>query len=625
MKRSNDKNTKITSLYKDEGANASFSLYDKESRVRDERLIDWITFYRRNIEYFAQHYLKIQLFPFQKIILHLMGTNYKFCWVSARANAKSFTTALYCVCRCILYPNTKMVIVSKKTGQAALIITEKIQRELMVMSPVLKKEISKILDREGKQICLFNNGSYIKVVVLADTARGERSNCVILEEARLLDKKKIDEVIIPFNTSRTPPYTKLPQYKNAPQEQSQQIFISSATWKNTWFWTSIKEFATEMCMGKKYCIVANDMYLSLDSRIKTKEDIFGEKKTMDSFTFATEYENQMIGEAQNSYFVLNDFDNVRKIKTPFYPLRKRELVNYNHARNPRCPARENNEIRVVAVDIAMKAGKDNDNTIIHLISAKLRDYGYQRDFMYTESYNGKGTSYQALRIKQLFAEFRADYVVLDTLNAGISVFDELSKNTIDPETGEHYSPMTVMNENSIQVVNNEVLEDMRNRTVGADTAIPVIFPMQANSAINSAIAVDFKKQLEDKKINLCLDEQEMMDILMQTKKDFREGTREERMYYMSSFMEHSELIKECVNLEMNIVNGFIRLQEPRDGRKDRYSSASYGNYFISLKERSCTKKTNASGASAFFEAFENIEQTKKNNKMFNKKTGFKFL
>lgn len=618
------KQRKIADLFANLNMEERFSVFDKEDNRRKKRLIDWITFYRRNLEFFVQHYLKIKLFPYQKIILHLMGVNDKLVWISARANAKSFTTALYCVCRCILYPNTKMVIVARKSGQAALIITEKIQKELMSMSPILKKEIRSIKDRQGEQQCEFENDSYIKVVVLNDSARGERSNCIIFEEFRLLDKKLIDSIIIPFNVSRNPPYTQLPEYANLPQEQSQQVYISSAWWKSTWMWKTIVEQATNMVRGKKSIVMANDLYLSIDSGIKTKEDIFGEKATMDAYTFAMEYENQMIGEGNNSYYTLNDFDGLRKIKQPFCPLYKDEVIKYGHKNNPRFANKMPNEVRVLAIDIAMKAGKDNDNTIIHCISATAEDYGYQRDVVYSESYNGKATALQALRIKQLFYEFRADYIVLDTLNAGISVYDELSKETIDSSTGEHYAPMTVIKDDGLSIVSSDVMRDLRSRVIGTNTAIPVIFPVQATAITNSLMAADLKKQLEQKKIWLCADEQDMMDVLMQTNKTFRDGTREDREFYIMPFLEHSELIKECVNLEMSLNNGNIKLQEPRDGRKDRYSALSYGDYFISLLERRILKDENSYGFEAYKEAIEKVRKQSKRYKL-RRKAGFQFL
>ena len=600
----------------------NFSMYDKNSLSRRERLIDWITLYRRNLELFVQHYLKLKLHPYQKIFLHLMGVNDKFMWVASRATGKSFLTALYCVCRCILYPNTQMVIVAKKSGQAALIITEKIGKELMTLCPVLHKEIVSIREKQGAQECIFSNGSYIKVVVLNDSARGERSNCIIFEEYRLLDKQLIESVIIPFNISRTPPYTQLEKYKNLPQEQSQQIFISSAWWKTNFMWQQIVDMASNMVNGQKCIIAANDLYLAIDSKIKTKADIFGERATMDAYTYAMEYENQMIGEGSDSYYTLKDFEGLRQIKTAYYPLRQDDIIKFGHKNNTKIPTKAPNEIRVLAIDIAMKAGKENDNTIFHVICGTLEDYGYQRNFVYTEGYNGKATSLQALRIKQLFYEFDIDYIVLDTLNAGISVYDELTKETVDSDTGERYAPMTVIKDNDLLLINDVTLLDLQQRTLNKNSALPVIFPMQANLQLNSLMSIDLKKQLEQKKIWLCADEQNQMDLLMQTNKTFREGDKFDREFYLRPFIEHSELIKECVNLSMSLNNGYIKLQEPKDGRKDRFSAANYGSYFFSLLERKNIKQNNSYGLEAFQEAFG---KNRTRVVLREKPKGFKFL
>ena len=111
---------------------------------------------------------------------------------------------------------------------------------------------------------------------------------------------------------------------------------------------------------------------------------------------------------------------------------------------------------------------------------------------------------------------------------------------------------------------------------------------------------------------------------MQTNKTFRDGTRDDREFYIKPFVEHSELIKECVNLEMSLNNGNIKLQEPRDGRKDRYSAIAYGNYFISLLERNILKESNENNAEAYKKAFEEV---KKYTPPFSlkRKAGFEFI
>ena len=40
---------------------------------QEENLIDWCTFYRRNIHRFVEHYFGIQLHLYQKIMIYLMN------------------------------------------------------------------------------------------------------------------------------------------------------------------------------------------------------------------------------------------------------------------------------------------------------------------------------------------------------------------------------------------------------------------------------------------------------------------------------------------------------------------------------------------------------------------------
>ena len=114
-----------------------------------DHFIQWVTFFRRNLHRFATDYLGIKLYPYQAEMLYLMGTGEFIVIIASRASAKSFITALYCCCRCILYPNSKIVLAAGTKGQSKLLVSEKIQKELMSMSPPLRKEIRKIKDLTG--------------------------------------------------------------------------------------------------------------------------------------------------------------------------------------------------------------------------------------------------------------------------------------------------------------------------------------------------------------------------------------------------------------------------------------------------------------------------------------------
>lgn len=85
---------------------------------------------------------------------------------------KSFLTAVYCCCRCILYPNTKIIVASGTKGQARLLISQKIEKELVNMSPNLRREIKEIRVGANDAIVKFKNGSTIEAVASGESARG---------------------------------------------------------------------------------------------------------------------------------------------------------------------------------------------------------------------------------------------------------------------------------------------------------------------------------------------------------------------------------------------------------------------------------------------------------------------
>lgn len=175
-KNSNDMSKRPMQVITSEDLNEQFK----------EKLINWTTFYRRNIHRFAEHYLGIQLHLYQKIMLYLMHLSPLVILLCARGIAKSFITALYACCVCILYPNSKILATALTKKQGGLLVVEKIQKELMVMSPNLRGEIKDIKTSQNAIEVVFHNGSSFIVSTADDKARGLRSTCLIIDEFRLV-------------------------------------------------------------------------------------------------------------------------------------------------------------------------------------------------------------------------------------------------------------------------------------------------------------------------------------------------------------------------------------------------------------------------------------------------------
>lgn len=100
------------------------TMSDKKVKVNDiskeweENIIDWNTFFRRNIPLFIKMYFGIDLHFFQKIIIYLMAKFPLVVLICARAVSKSFMTALFACSQCVLYPGIKVVVCAGTKNQA---------------------------------------------------------------------------------------------------------------------------------------------------------------------------------------------------------------------------------------------------------------------------------------------------------------------------------------------------------------------------------------------------------------------------------------------------------------------------------------------------------------------------
>ena len=199
----------------------------------EEGIIEWTQFYRANPHRFITDYLGLPLFIFQMIIIYMFDKfNYNMLTCS-RGTGKSYITSVYSCCRCILYPHTKIIIGASTKGQAKLLISQKIEKELMAMSPSLRREIKEVKCGANEAKVTFHNGSTIEAVVSGEQSRGYRCNILIVDEFRLVSKEVTDRILRPFlNVNRKPAFTMKPEYEGYPIEENKEIYLSSAWFTN---------------------------------------------------------------------------------------------------------------------------------------------------------------------------------------------------------------------------------------------------------------------------------------------------------------------------------------------------------------------------------------------------------
>lgn len=559
-------------------------------RVR--RLLDWVTFWRRNPGRFVQYYFGITLHLYQQIILYLMDIYPSVCIVAARSAAKSFIIAVYACKEAILRPGAKIVVASATKKQAKLIVSEKIQKEILPRSPLLQEEILAIKDSQNQTEVVFKNGSSIIVVPANDNSRGYRATVMIYEEFRMIAKNIIDSVLSPFLYARQVPFMEYDEYDEL-LEEPKEVYISSAWYKSHWMWDTMKIFLKDMFQKDSSILIAMDYSIALRHKIKTRNFLIKERRKLDSVNWAIEYENHMISENAHAYFTYEILNKNRVLKRPFYPRKDEDVLSRIRQKHP--IPRQNGEIRIVSCDIAPEGGSGNDNSIFTCIRAlpESKEYktsdiggehievkqGYRRQVVYMEAQEEHETTKQAIRIKQLFADFDADYCVLDARNAGVSIYDALAKVLYDEERNTEYTPWTCMND-----------EKMKARIVIAGQE-PVVYAVKAQADTNSAIAVCMRKTLESKMIELLINHQEGLEELQKIIPEYAAAAEstdvDAQLFYEKPFLETAALINEMIGLEYTVMNqtGLIRIEEKAGARKDRYTSVSYGNYFIELLEQ----------------------------------------
>jgi hypothetical protein len=552
-------------------------------------VLAWGTFFRRNMHRFVIDYLKISLYEYQAIAIYMMGVSNLICIIASRNDAKSFIVAVYAVARCLLYKGTKFRIGAATEKQAKLIVSEKIIDELCDWSPILKKEIESYGIRSNDIFVKFRNGSKITVFVANENARGLRSNAIAREECRQIKKKVEDSVISPFQTPRKPKYMLKDYYKNISilKEEPIDIYISSSWYDDgNWMWDISSQALDAMKRHKGGVMLAFDESITLKHDLKTIDQLIKEKKKQDPATWKIEFLNLRVRESTSSYFTYSMLINRQKLKQVFYP---RNILDVkNGKKNKYAIPKQDGEVRVVSNDIAFVAGKQNDNSVYSCIrgipesityesdnnTVEIKQ-GFRREYPYIESNQIGDTTKQAVRIRQLYEDFDADYIVLDCRNGGLQILYTLQKVLYDEERGIEYSPLKCMN------------NDDYSKLCPDPNAKACIFAINATQVLNSDIAVAFRKNLLENKIDFLINYNTAKDEILNENKDYVSSVDvDEQIQFEKPFLETQVMISECAELQYEKMpqTGIIKIYEQGSNRKDRYTSCSYGSYFLDKLE-----------------------------------------
>jgi hypothetical protein len=255
------------------------------------------------------------------------------------------------------------------------------------------------------------------------------------------------------------------------------------------------------------------------------------------------------------------------------------MDNYNPKKNPYGVPKTDGEIRILSLDIAARANKKNDITSLWVARLiPMMGKGYNRQLIYGESYKGENVLSQAKRVKQIFFDLECDFIDMDVLNMGIFLYDALTQLTPDEERGIEYEPLTIVEDFDLDIP-EDAIQDLTKRTFGSN-AKPVIFPITASQELNSEIAIAFRDTLKRKLWDFLIGDAEAEEFLLKNHKELLTDDSELKVFLLQVYVQTNLLVGECLNLNMERVNGRIKLTETPGSHKDRYTSVSYLNYIV---------------------------------------------
>lgn len=566
-----------------QGRPTKTKIIKKPSAEHIDRILEgvaaWTSFYRANPHRFVSDYMRINLREFQKILLTAFNENYNSVYIAARGQGKSFLLAVFCCYRCILYPGTKICIAAGTRDQATNVI-EKIMNELVPGSDLLKNEIDTYSTSNLKAAVEWKNGSVIKVVTARDSARGNRANILLIDEFRMVDKNTIDTVLKRFLTApRMPGYMAKPEYQHL-AERNKEIYLSSAFFKSHWSYDKVRDFVKAMLSGRRYFACGFPYQLSLAEGLLSRgavEDEMSEAGFSET-KWQMEMETRWFGDADGTFF---DFDSIaqnRKIKYPMLPSDMASKLG--NSKKVKIPPKQPGELRIISCDLALMTTANNKNDasatfVNQLVPTKANKY--MSNFVYTESSEGQHTQDQALRIRKLYEEYDADYIIIDAKGVGFGIVDALVRDINDPETGETYPGLGCKNN-----------KEWDKRCLNPHS-VKAIWVVNADQKFNSECAILLRDGMRSGRIRLLETEYDGESRLNEIK-GFKSMATEDKLALELPYVNTTLLVNEMINLRHEEKTGYVRIIKAKSKRKDRYSSISYNYWLACQLEEKLEKK-----------------------------------
>ncbi len=368
--------------------------------------------------------LGIALNSYQQIMLEESWNARYPLWKLNRGGGKTFMGAVFLILKALLYPKTKIGIISSSYRQANFVFDA--IDEIYFDSPFLQRETIKASGRSNNQTILrFKNGSFIEALPIGDgkKIRGRRYHVIFLDEYAQIPEKIINLVIRPMMIVRKG-YDPRNIGKNIKYEANQTLIASTAYYKYNHFWKVEQMYRKSISDGSKdHVVLTFDADDAMAEELLDEEELNNQRMTMDEDEFMMEY------------YCISPDDSSGWI-------RKSAIDAISTLEEPELNA-DPDGVYVFGVDCARSPGGDNFALLI------LKLMGRELHLSRIETLNGVPFQDMAEFIRKRVIMYNPVEVYMDSGGGGLALKDLLAVDGLDPETGEICLPIFDKNDETV--------------------------------------------------------------------------------------------------------------------------------------------------------------------------------
>ena len=513
----------------------------------------------RFVDLIIPHNSHFKLFFFQRLMIRCIARGNATFETFSRGTSKSFIADLERYLHCMFIPRHNTTITAGTNKQAAEIAKQKVVDDLWVKFPLLANEMQKrkvagkILDayKMGKDYVEFNfkNGSSLGL----GNVRGLRRQSLIFEEVIEQDEVKVNEVYIPLLNEPRKMYNGL---INPYEPQSQQIYITTAGYQNTFAYQKLIEILCRSVLEpEKYFVLSGSYRIPLSCGLtaqKQIEDVINSPSFSKS-SFEREYESRWSDAPMGAAFSSNVITSLRQVK----------VVELKDKRTPE--QIEKDCFYVICADMAKDGAAD---TAVGVAKVIPKEHYFTYKFINLLTIPSTDYMVVANTFKKLVLTYNAKLLIYDANGVGAGLRDWLNKQTTD-EYGNILEGLGIINPPSTS--ERDLIKYPKDKTI--------IYEIKSGGRIGEQIHFFFFSRMSTGAITFPIKLSEALNLYSKNKGFVKMSIRKQQEYLLPfkvmDLMEAELKNLDIVNTSDQMSNTMKIIRRSESIQKDFFSMAEY--------------------------------------------------